>query len=154
MGSFLLPNDPASKSAPPFGGSFAGSATTPASAVKTSAAASGRARAGAPALPRPRPRAPRRSGRPPEAAGARGPAEVAAAPPPAPSRSRRLDIAMYRGVDVLEQPHVLRADLDLHAAAAHVERAPVDGHVARRGDQILRPVVGRLRSLELHVVEL
>src|SRR5438128_6218071 len=155
MGSFLLPNDPASKSAPPFGGSFAGSAAaTPGSAVKTSAAASGRARAGAPALPRPRPRAPRRSGRPPEAAGARGPADVAPAPPPAPSRSRRLDIALYRGVDVLEQPHVLRADLALGAAAAHVERAPVDGHVARRGDQILRPVVGRLRGLELHIVEL
>src|SRR5213596_450712 len=116
MGSFLLPNDPASKSAPPFGGCFAGSAAaTPASAVKTSAAASGRARAGAPGLPR-RPR------RPPEAAGARGPAEVAPAPPPAPSRSRRLGIAVHRGVDVLEQPHVLRAHLDFHAAAAHVER--------------------------------
>src|SRR3989442_6946526 len=155
MGSFFLPNDPASKSAPPCGGPFAGpAAPPPASGVKTSAAASGRARAGGPALPRPRPRAPRRSERPPEAAGARGPAEVAAAPPPAPSRSRRLGIAMYRGVDVLEQPHVLGADLDLNAAAAHVERAPVDGHVARRGDQILRPVVGRLRGLELHVVEL
>src|SRR2546426_9591682 len=119
MGSFLLPNDPASKSAPPFGGSFAGSAaTTPASAVKTSAAASGRTRAGAPALPRPRPRAPRRSGRPPEAAGARGPAEVAAAPPPAPSPSRRVDSAMYRGVALLEQRHVPRADRDLHAPAA------------------------------------
>src|SRR6266446_3605832 len=158
MGSFLLPNDPASKSAPPLGGSFAGSAAaTLASAARTSAATSGRARAGAPpALPRPRPRArPSLAASRRRAAGARGPAEVAAGvPPPAPGRSRRLRLAMYRGVDVLEQPHVLRADLDLHAAAAHVERAPVDGHVARRGDQILRPVVGRLRGLELHVVEL
>src|SRR5262249_47089534 len=101
MGSFLFPNDPVSKSAPPLGGSRAGSAA--ATLTHT--------------------------------------ARMTTAPPPAPGRSRRLRIAMHRGVDILEQPHVLRAHLDLHAAAAHVERAPVDGHIARRGDQVVRPVV-------------
>src|SRR5438445_13388396 len=120
MGSFLLPNDPASKSAPPFGGSFAGpAAATFASAARTNAATSGRARAGAPPLPILGSRATRRLRRPPANPRARAePAGVAAAPPPAPGRSRRLRIAMHRGVDVAQQPHVLRADLDLHPAAA------------------------------------
>src|SRR5205809_7439888 len=117
MGSFLLPSDPASNSAPPLAGSRAGSAAAAlASAVKT----------------------------------------TAATPPPARRRdpSRRPRIAMHPGVDVRQQAHVLRAHLDLHAVPAHVECAPADDHVARRRDQLVRPTVGCLLGLELHVVEL
>ena len=88
IGSFRLPNDPASKSVPPLGASFPGSAPARlASRVATTTATR--------------------------------------------VRSRRLGIAMHRRVDVAQQPHLLRADLHLHAATAHVEGAPVDGHVAR-----------------------
>src|SRR5919201_2890514 len=100
MGSFRLPNEPASKSAPPPAGSRAGSAAA--------------------TLPRTVP--------------------TSAATIRAPSRPLRIPV--HRRVNVLEQPHVLRAHLDLHAAAAHVEGAPVDGHVAGRGDQVAPPVVG------------
>src|SRR5438552_12814306 len=90
------------------------------------------------------------------AALARAAKTTAAAPPAARRRdpSRRPRIAMHPGVDVRQQAHVLRAHLDLHAVPAHVECAPVDGHVARRRDQVVRPIVGRLLGLELHVVEL
>src|SRR5438876_5504407 len=139
MGSFLLPNDPASKSEPPLAGSWLGSAAaTRTSTARTTAVKSGRARAGAPP-PRPpqAPRAPaarRGDAATNEARVSRG-SGAPGVPPPAPGRdSRRLRIAMHRGVDVAQQPHVLRAHLDFHAAAAHVERASSDGHVARRGD--------------------
>src|SRR6185295_4263090 len=68
-------------------------------------------------------------------------------------RSGGRRIFPYRRVDVVEQTHVLRADLDFHAASGELDRLPADGDQGRRGDHVALAIVGGLGGLELEIVE-
>src|SRR5690349_24422837 len=68
-------------------------------------------------------------------------------------RLRRTRILFDRRVHVLEQAHVLRTDVDLHAPPLHAECTSLHRHDAGRGDEVAGLVVGGLVGLELHVVE-
>src|SRR5215468_6157194 len=57
-------------------------------------------------------------------------------------RARR--ILLDRRVHVVEQPHVLRSDVDFHAVPLHRQRAAAQRHQAGSGDEVAAPIVGGL----------
>src|SRR5262245_35073186 len=103
------------------------------------------------------PNSPRSSGLPPLGAWAVGsPAArvvASAARPRAISSSRVGRIGAHDGVHVAQQAHMLRADLDLHAAPAEIELPAAHRHRTGRRDEVVGVIVGCLFRLHRQVVE-
>src|SRR5262245_8208130 len=60
-------------------------------------------------------------------------------------RARR--ILLDRRVHVVEQPHVLRPDVDFHAVPLHRQRSAAQRDETGRGDEVTATIVGGLAAL-------